>query len=135
MIGGRTNSPKPDDGKNTAGQDDEVAEIVAEWHASENRERSVKLFQVSPVQVNRFFQACAQLTMAPILPLTVMTIPMIALPRTQAPIASFQLRPTAMMEEAAQPYQNRRSLTRTTDRIARDSPTSQFETAQASAIQ
>jgi hypothetical protein len=38
---------------------------------------------------------------------------MIVLPRTQAPIAIFQLRPTAIMEEA----------------------TSQFETAQASAIQ
>jgi hypothetical protein len=43
----------------------------------------------------------------------VMTMPMIALPRTQAPMAILQLRPTAMMEEA----------------------TSQFETAQASAIQ
>ena len=42
-----------------------------------------------------------QPTIAPILPLIVMTIPMIVLPRTQAPIAYFQSRPTAMMEEAA----------------------------------
>ena len=54
--------------------------------------------------------------MAPILPLTVMTIPMIVLPRTHAPIAIFQLRPTAMMEEAApQRFQNRRSFSDSTD--------------------
>ena len=39
-------------------------------------------------------------TVAPILPLMVMTRPMIVLPRTQAPMAILQLRPTAMMEEA-----------------------------------
>lgn len=39
-------------------------------------------------------------TVAPILPLMVMTTPIIALPSTQAPIANFQLRPTAMMDEA-----------------------------------
>jgi len=53
------------------------------------------------------------LTVAPILPLTVMTIAMSVFPRTHAPMASFQLSPTAIMEEA----------------------TSQFDTAQASAIQ
>ena len=43
--------------------------------------------------------------MAPILPLTVMTIAIRVLPRTQAPIAYFQLRPTAMIEDAIQNVQ------------------------------
>lgn len=39
--------------------------------------------------------------MAPILPLTVMTMPMIVLPRTRAPTAILQLRPALIMDEAA----------------------------------
>jgi hypothetical protein len=58
---------------------------------------------------------------------------MMVLPRTQAPIAIFQLRPTAIMEEAMAPkYQYRCNNLK---HIAENLPTSQFETAQASAIQ
>ena len=46
------------------------------------------------------------------------------------------LRPTAMMDEATpQMFQNRLSLIQQTDHILTNLPTSQFETAQASAIQ
>ena len=56
-----------------------------------------------------------QPTVAPILPLMVMTRPMIVLPRTQAPIAIFQLRPTFIMEDAvSQKVQDRCSLSDTT---------------------
>jgi len=44
------------------------------------------------------------LTVAPILPLTVMTIAISVFPRTQAPMASFQLSPTAIMEEATSQF-------------------------------
>ena len=70
-----------------------------------------------------------------------MTRPMIVLPRTQAPIAILQLRPTAMMEEATQQKLSGlalylwRGFSLALDDIAGHSPTSQFETAQASAIQ
>ena len=47
------------------------------------------------------------LTVAPILPLTVMTIAMIVFPRTHAPMASFQLNPTAIMEEATSQFDTR----------------------------
>jgi hypothetical protein len=43
-----------------------------------------------------------RLTLAPILPLIVITIPMIALPSTRAPIAILQLRPVAIIEDAGQ---------------------------------
>jgi hypothetical protein len=60
-----------------------------------------------------FNQVRTTLTVAPILPLTVMTKPIIVLPRTHAPMAILQLRPAAIIEDA----------------------TSQLETAHASAIQ
>lgn len=41
------------------------------------------------------------LTVAPIRPFMVITKPMRVLPRTHAPIAILQLRPAAIMEEAA----------------------------------
>lgn len=41
-----------------------------------------------------------KLTIAPILPLVVITRPIKVLPRTQAPMANLQLRPTAIIEEA-----------------------------------
>ena len=50
-VGGGANEPEPDDGKDAAGQDDEVAEVVAKGHACENGKRSVKLFRVSSVQL------------------------------------------------------------------------------------
>jgi hypothetical protein len=68
----------------------------------------MKLFQVSSLNL---LMKDGQPTIAPILPLMVMTRPMIALPRTQAPIANFQLRPTLIMEEAAPPkFQHRHVL-------------------------
>jgi hypothetical protein len=47
------------------------------------------------------------LTVAPILPFTVMTRPMSRLPRTQAPIAILQLKPAAIIEEAVPKSQSR----------------------------
>ena len=44
--------PEPDDSENAAGQDDKVAEVVAEWHTCENRERSMKLSQVISAQLS-----------------------------------------------------------------------------------
>lgn len=38
---------EPNNGKNTTGQDDEVAEVITEWHTCEYREGSVELYQVS----------------------------------------------------------------------------------------
>ena len=46
-----------------------------------------------------------RVALAPILPLIVITIPMMALPRTSAPIAILQLRPVAIIEDATQHYQ------------------------------
>ena len=46
-----------------------------------------------------------RLALAPILPLIVITMPMMALPRTSAPIAILQLRPVAIIEDATQRYQ------------------------------
>ena len=43
---------EPDNGKDAARQDDEVAEVVTEGHACEHRERSVKLFTVSSTQAS-----------------------------------------------------------------------------------
>jgi hypothetical protein len=40
------------------------------------------------------------LTLAPILPLIVITIPMTALPSTSAPMAILQLRPVAIIDDA-----------------------------------
>jgi hypothetical protein len=57
---------------------------------------------------------------------------MMVLPRTQAPIAIFQLSPAAIMEEAKYAYQHC-EVTFTTRPY--HIPTSQLETAQASAIQ
>ena len=45
---GRTNSPEPHNSEHAAGQDDEVAEVVAEGHTREHGERSV---QLSPGQL------------------------------------------------------------------------------------
>ena len=48
---------EPDDGKDTARQDDEVAEVVTEGHACEHRERSVKLFTVSTTQLSEEYNS------------------------------------------------------------------------------
>lgn len=102
--------PEPHNGQHASGQDDEVAEVVAKGHTGEYRKGRVKLCLVS----DRFNSTDHhRRTIAPILPFVVITRPMIALPSTQAPMANFQLRPTAIMDEA----------------------TSQFDTAHASAIQ
>lgn len=126
-------SPKPDSSENTSRKDDKVTEIVPEWHPRKHRKGSVKLSQISFRRCDAF-QVSRKLTVAPILPaivhskvsrifkqfghrisrpLIVITRPIKVLPSTQAPMAIFQLRPTAIMDEA----------------------TSQLETAQASAIQ
>ena len=41
------NSPEPDDSQDTAGHDDEVAEVVTKGHARENGEGGVELLEVS----------------------------------------------------------------------------------------
>lgn len=50
MSSSRTHSPKPHDGKDAAGQNDKVAEVIAERHACEYGEWRVKLFEVSASQ-------------------------------------------------------------------------------------
>jgi hypothetical protein len=49
----------------------------------------------------QLYSFIGRLTVAPILPFMVITRPMMVLPRTQAPMAILQLRPAAIMEEAA----------------------------------
>jgi hypothetical protein len=106
-----SNLPKPNNCERAARYDNEVAEVVAKGHTSEDGERGMELNGISLAKLAG--RHGFKLTVAPMRPFTVMTRPMIKLPRTQAPIAILQLSPAAIMDEA----------------------TSQLDTAQASAIQ
>ena len=92
-------SPKPDDGKRATRRYNKVASIITEGHTSEDWEWSVELERVSYIMRSAWTD-CQALTLAPILPLIVITTPMIVLPSTRAPIANLQLRPPAIMEDA-----------------------------------
>lgn len=92
-------SPKPDDSKCASRCHNEVAGVVSKRYASEDWEWSVELKSVSfSIVIVAWYRRV--LTLAPILPLIVITAPMIALPSTRAPIANLQLRPLAIMEDA-----------------------------------
>ena len=133
MIG-QKNQPEPDDSEDAAGQHDKVAEVVAKWHTCENGERSVKLYQVSSAQL--FSKDTTHRSTHSAIDGNDDTHDSVAKDTgadCHFPAEADSDNGRSCAIKVSEPPLSLAQVS--TDESAGDSPTSQFETAQASAIQ